>query len=272
MVIHVPKHRKWAGVRGVAYGLTLALVAGCGAFSPGFESLLTGGVLQSLDNAPGHVVVQVVNNATVDERLLDFLDASLNLTDAEKRALRPRFRTRMNITFFDGSQQTIEFITGTANFIDPEFAATADTDLGSNDLNNAVVLCDVLSVGIDIADVEVFLPVEVVGFERVEVNNDDGGIVVDFQEDQRIPPSFRALRLDDVDADLNVEVQRNVGIRDLPAPANNLLCGSVVAFVIEGSLSVPFLDGVSDAPSFDVNDENTVGSIGGRYRLRLAVQ
>lgn len=265
-------HRRTVGVSFAACSLTLALVAGCGALSPGFESLLTGGVSQSLDNAPGHVVVQVVNNATVDERLLDFLDASLNLTDAEKRALRPRFRTRMNITFVDGSQQTIEFITGTANFIDPEFAATADTDLGSNDLSNAVVLCDVLSVSIDITDVEVFLPVEVVGFERVEVVNNDGGTVVDFQEDQRIPPSFRVLQTDDVDADLNVEVQRNIGIRDLPAPANNLLCGSVVAFVIDGSLSVPFLDGVSDAPSFDVDDENTVGSVGGRYRLRLAVQ
>ncbi len=71
-------------------------VVGCGAFNPSFLALFdataTGG-FQTIDNAPGHVVLSVVNNTEIDERLLEFLlNQGLSLTDTEKRSLRPRLR------------------------------------------------------------------------------------------------------------------------------------------------------------------------------------
>jgi hypothetical protein len=47
-----------------------------------------------------------------------------------------------------------------------------------------------------------------------------------------------------------------------------------VAVVVDGVLSVPFLQGVpgNDAPSFDIDDEATVASIGGRFEFRVSVQ
>jgi hypothetical protein len=75
-----------------------------------------------------------------------------------------------------------------------------------------------------------------------------------------------------VDEDGNTILRRNVGIRDTATPVAGLVCGSVVALVIDGVLTVPFLDTVSDDPSYDVDDEATVAGIGGRYELRVSVQ
>ncbi len=119
-------------------GSVLLLVAGqaltgCNAFNPAFLNLVDptgGGQFQSLDNAGGHVVVQVVNNADVDEELVNYLQSvGRVLTSAERRSLRPRIRMRLRITFVDGTFQTIEFITGTANFVDPRFESIAQPDL-----------------------------------------------------------------------------------------------------------------------------------------------
>jgi hypothetical protein len=46
----------------------------------------------------------------------------------------------------------------------------------------------------------------------------------------------------------------------------------VIAFLVDGVLSVPFLDGVSDAPSYDRDDTATEAGIGGRYEFRVSVQ
>jgi len=257
-------------------GLVL-LTAGCSAFNPAFVNLIdptgTAG-LATLPNPPGHVVLTFVNNAEVDERLLEFLASRLNLTDAQKRNLRPRVRFRVRITFTDGTFQTVEFINGSRNLVDPAFDASAFPDLNQNDLNNVVAVCDVASIQIEPGtNIEVFLPVELVGFELVEVTNPGGNTVTTtFVERQRTLPQFRALQVDTVDEDGNIILRRNIGVRDAPSPTPNVVCGSVVAIVVDGVLSVPFLEGISDLPSFDIDDVDTVASIGGRYEFTVSVQ
>jgi hypothetical protein len=143
-----------------------------------------------------------------------------------------------------------------------------------NDLDNTVVLCDVASVVLDPgSQVEVFIPVELTGFELVETTNDTGGADTEFQPRTRTAPQFQPLRVDDVDDDGNVTLLRNIDTRDVPTPVGNPICGSVVAIVVSGTLSVPFLDaaGVS-GPSFDQNDQATIAGIGGRFRFQVAIK
>lgn len=253
------------------------LGVGCTAFNPAFLALFSseGGQpsFVTLPNAPGHVVLAVVNNAEIDERLVSFLGPQLNLSEAEIRALRPRMRFRMRITYIDGTFETVEFVTGTRDFIDPDFSAEAFTDLNQNDLDNVVAQCDVASVQIEPGtNIEVFLPVELTQFELVEITNPSGGIDNEFRERERIAPGFRALLTDDVDGDGNTLLRRNIGVRDVLSPTPTVLCGSVIAIVVNGVLSVPFLDGISEEPSFDVDDEPTVAQIGGRFEFIVSVQ
>lgn len=262
---------------GLLLGWLALSVVGCGAFNPSFLALFdptgTGG-FQSIDNAPGHVVLSVVNNTEVDERLLEFLlNRGLNLTDAEKRSLRPRLRLRVRVTFVDGTFQTIEFITGSRSLIDPEFDAQAFPDLNQNDMDNAVVWCDVAEVRLEPgSNLEVFIPVELTGFELIQESSFGGQIATTFEARERILPQFRAMLVDEVDLDGNTTLLRNIGIRDVPGPTSNFICGTVMGIVIEGVLSTPFLEGVTDAPSYDVNDEIQMARIGGRYEFRVALQ
>ena len=261
--------------RRLAVALAGLALAGCGAFSPSFLNLIdTTGRLQTVQNAPGHVVLAVVNNAEIDEQLLNFLETRTEFTDAERRALRPRLRMRLRVTFVDGSFQVIEFVTGSRNLIDPAFDSRAFPDLNQNDLNNAVVVCDVAAVQVEPGSaIEVFIPVELVGFELVETTGTGGQVVTEFQPRQRIPPQFEPLLVDEVDEDGNIIFQRNVGLRDVPSPVTGLTCGSVVAVVVNGVLSVPFLEAAdTDEPSFDLDDDATVATIGGRYEFIVTVQ
>lgn len=260
-------------------GAILLSTGGCGAFNPALLNLFdTSGTGQfiTIDNAPGHVVLSIINNASIDERLLDYLDRiqALNSFNALERSnLKPRIRLRLRVTFIDGNFQTIEFITGSANLVDPAFGGIALPDLNQNDLSNAVVLCDVASVALEPgSNIEVFMPVEITQYDLVETNDDQGGITTSFEPRGRIQPLFMNLQVDDLDEDGNVILPRNIGVRDVLSPVNNLLCGSVVAVVINGVVSVPFLEGQSDAPSVDQADEATVARIGGRYEFRLSVQ
>ena len=262
---------------GLLLGWLVLSMVGCGAFNPSFLALFdataTGG-FQLIDNAPGHVVLSVVNNTELDERLLEFLlTQGLELTDVEKRTLRPRLRLRVRVTFVDGTFQVIEFITGSRSLIDPSFDAQSFPDLNQNDMGNAVVWCDVAEVRLEPgSNLEVFIPVELTGFELVETSGLGGQVSTEFEPRERIPPQFRAMQVDDVDDDGNTVLQRNIGIRDVPGPTSNFICGTVMGIVIEGVLSTPFLEGVTDAPSYDVNDANQTASIGGRYEFRVALQ
>lgn len=267
----------WGRVAAVC-GIGLGLL-GCGSLNPAFVSLIdptgTAG-LSTLPNAPGHVVITVVNNAEVDERLLSYLESTeggnLQLTEAEKRALRPRLRMRVRVTFTDQTTTDIEFVGGSRNLIDQNFSAQAFPDLNQNDLDNAVVVCDVASVALEPgSDIEAFVPVELTGFDLIETTNQTGTVIgVTFEPRERRPPAFLPLDVDDVDADGNVSLQRNIGVRDVPSPVDNPRCGSVIAIVVNGVLSVPFFDGA--APSFDRDDEATEAQIGGRYEFRVSVQ
>jgi hypothetical protein len=180
-------------------------------------------------------------------------------------------RLPLLVTFTDGTSQTIEFITGTRDIIDPVFAALPLSDVSGNDLDNAVVPCGVASIELDLSTtIEVFVPVELEAFELSQTIDPAGGTATVFALREQVPPQFRILETDEVDADGNVTLRKNLGSRDLPAPIADPGCGAVVAIVIEGVLSVPFLDGVSDSPSYDTDDAATVASIGGRYAFSVS--
>jgi len=263
------------GVFTIALGTML--VCGCTALNPAFVDLIDGGNGSSfvtIPNPPGHVVVTVVNRTTVDEQLLTYLTAQPGFPAAGNTVLRPRIRMRLRVTYSDGTFQTMEFITGSKNLIDPAFGTQAVPDLNQNDLDNVVVLCDVASVTVEPGSaIEVFVPAALQQYELVQTQNPLGGVDPTLQRRNLIPPQFRALQVDDVDADGNTLLRRNIGVRDAPAPTPNVVCGSVVAVIVDGVLSVPFLAGVDvNAPSYDINDANTVAGIGGRYEFLVTVQ
>ncbi len=257
-------------------GVLAVPFAGCGSFNSSFLNLLNPtGEFQSVEPPPGHVVITVLNNAEIDEQLVTYLAGRLTtpLTDAELRSLRPRLRLRARVTFRDNSAPlTVEFITGTKTFVDPSFDAQTIADLNQNDLDNIVVLCDVASVQIDPeADIEVFVPVPIAGFELVEVTTPLGGVFNTFELRESTLPQFRSLNVDTVDDSGNTLLRQNIDIRDVPTPVANVICGSVVTIVVDGVLSVPFL-GANSFPSFDRGDVQTNASIGGRYEFRVSVR
>ena len=232
-------------------------------------------IMNALDAGAYGIVIQLVNNATVDEPLLAFLESdaggNLLLTDAEKLVLHPRIRLRARVSFTDGSNQTIELVDGSTKLVEARFSGIAEPDLTGNTLTNAVVLCDVARV--DLApgsDVEVFIPVQVTTFEAVPITN-DVGVILDFLFLARftVPPSFQPLRVDTVDRDGNIIIVRNLGTRDVPSPVFDIVCGSVITIVIDGVLSVPFLRQGGGAPSFDQDNQGSVAGLGGRYRISV---
>ncbi len=246
----------------------LLSTAGCGALNPSFVQMFNPDA-STLDNAPGHLVIGLVNNAEVDERLIAYLESaqggSLMLSDAEKQQLRPRIRFRVEVTYRDGQTALIEFVNGSANLVQPGFEAEAEADLSQNDLDNVVVICDVALVQI-VPPIEVFIPVELTTFEFEEPTDANPGV---FRETGTIDPQFTELLEDEVDEDGNTTLRRNFGIRDGPAPAENPLCGSVITIVLDGTLSVPFFQ---DVPGFDVADAESAASVGGRYEFRISLQ
>ncbi len=252
---------------------------GCGALGAGFVDILEpSGALATIENAPGHVVITFVNNAVVDERLIAHLEGpgggGLVLSDAEKRALRPRVRLRLRVSFTDGTSRVIEFIDGSPELVDPRFDVQAFPDLNENDLTNAVVLCDVSAVEIDPGTgIEVFIPVELQEYEWV-VARETGGVLVGVGTwllRQQILPQFRPLLIDELDEDGNVTLLRNIGIQDVPSPVDDPLCGSVISLVVNGVLAVPFLGAATDVPAYGIGDLAAIGSIGGRYEFIVSV-
>ena len=162
------------------------------------------------------------------------------------------------------------FVSGD-NVVDPRFQ---EVDAGEGTVNHLVFACDINSVGIDPqSDIVAFVPVELTGFELIEVTGQGGDITGStFEPRLRTPPGALVLQVDDVDEFGNVTVQRNIGTRDRPAPVTNVVCGSVVVIVVEGVLTVPFLSEVSNEPSYDLEDDDTIAAIGGRYTFGVFVQ
>ncbi len=251
------------------------LLSGCNAFSASFLGLFDPalvGSVSTLDNPPGHVIVSFINNAEVDERLLDFLESpeggGLMLSDVEKLLLRPRLRFRVAITYTDGAQSIVEFISGSRQLVQPTFDAQSEPDLNQNDLDHVVVICDVLSVEV-LDPIEVFVPVEVTTFQFVEPTGITPGF---FREVARIQPAFTELQEDTVDEDRNTLVRRNIGVRDVPSTVETPRCGSVIGIIVDGVLSVPFREDLGGVPGFEVTDIPAAASVGGRYEFRVTIQ
>jgi hypothetical protein len=250
-------------------------LGGCDAFSPGFVNVIdpdgTSGI-PTMDNAPGHVVISVINNAEISERLLSYLGQHGALEDLEP-PFHPRIRMRVLVTFTDGTTQEIEFVTGSRTLIEPPFDASRFPDLNQNDRDNGVVICDVARVEVNPnTAIEVFIPVEMDEWQLIESGQAGGAVIPTYEVRAQIAPQFRVLAVDDVDNDGNVVLLRNIGIRVVPSAVDDLPCGSVVAFVIEGTLAVPFFDTEGGEPGYDQEDEATIGTIGGRYEFRVSVQ
>lgn len=273
-----PAWRPWEIRTALVLAATLSAFGGggCTAFNPAFVNLLGGDLAASLatiPNPPGHVVVAFINNAEIAESLVSEVKETLDLSAEELANLHPRVRLRMRITFVDGTFQTVEMISGSRDFVEGSFNAEAEPDLNQNDLTNVVVQCDVAQVGLEPgSNIEVFIPVRQQGFQLVEVDNtDSGATATEFQPRLGLLPQFRALAVDDVDADGNIVLRRNVNVRDQLTSTFNVVCGSVVAINMDGVLSVPFQINAG-VPSFDQDDIETVASIGGRFEFRVTVR
>ena len=263
-----------AGLPLVFSGLSV-LLCGCDALNPAFVNVFdpsgTSGRV-SLPNTPGHVVVAFSNQTDIDESLLDYLLPKMTLTEAEVQALVPRIRMRVRITYIDQSFEVVEFQSGSTNLVDPEFAALSAPDLDETDFTNFVAVCDVDSVQQEPGtNIEVFIPVEMIGYQLVETTGQGGQTVTEFQPRSNIVPQFRALGVDEVDENGDLVLQRNIGVRYTLSPVPNVICGSVVVITVQGTLAVPFQI-TPDAPSFDQDDEATVAQIGGRYKIMVILQ
>lgn len=257
-------------------------LGGCGVFNPAFVDLLgsdVGAQFSTIDNPPGHVIVSFINNVEFDDRLINYLiDQGVAISSEDRRSIKPLIRMGVRVTFADidpttGERATLdfEFSSGSTEIVDPTFAQETKPDRERAGMQNAVLLCDVTQVEIfPLSSLEVFVPVQILEYELVNVAGAGGAQDTDFEIRGRQDPRFRQLELDDAD-DVEGGLQRNIDQRDFSSQAFPL-CGNAVSFVVSGVLSVPFLTGTDDNPSFDRADVNTEARIGGRYQIRVSIQ
>ncbi len=253
------------------------LLPGCGVFSSSFLTILDPagtGVGATVDQPPGFVVITFANNAEIDEQLLSYLESSagggLELTDAQKIALRPRVRLTVRITFTDDTTLDVEFISGSSDFVEPRFLAQSAPDLNQNDLDTIVAVCDVRSVELRPGSpIEVFIPVQMTLLGLLTVSGEGGQTIGSFQSLGVVTPRFRELQIDSPGSD-GIELRRNIGVEDMPGPIQNPLCGSVIGITLDGALSVPFHPSRT-VPSYDQNDPIQVGTVGGRFEFRVTI-
>jgi hypothetical protein len=245
---------------GLAVGIALVSCAAIpsSVFNPAFVDILDAegtGENATVENAPGHIPVVFVNRTTFSPQLINYLEdlnASRRLsgtdpTAQDLRDLRPRMRVQMLVAFDNGSILPFEFVDGDG-VVEIDVRDT-DVDIGipdlptdprltENDLTRLVASCDADVVGVSIVgNPQVFVPVFTRTI-RVEVGEESG-------EQTRIlvatdPPGFTAILRDEVDADLNVTLLRNYGVREAPAAAEDLRCGTMVGIRISGTVSVPW--------------------------------
>jgi hypothetical protein len=240
----------------------------CGSLNPAFVDLLAPELsagLTTIDNPPGHVIIAVANNATVNERIVTYLESeeggSLVLPEDEKRNIKPLIRFRVRVTFTDETEQVFEFIQG-SRFVDTRYQAQAEQDFRQQDFTNSVVVCNVARVEflpLELAPIEVYMPV-FIDFFRFQPATENREAFD--QLEQTTSPGFIPLEVD------STGLQANIGVRNLPATLETPVCGSVVTIVVEGELSVPFQ--VTDTPSVYVDDPQTNAAIGGRYSFLVS--
>ncbi len=251
------------------------LCLNCTAFNPAFVDVVVGSGGAALENAPGHVVVAFVNNATVNERVIAYLESEagggLELTPAQKRSLRPLIRLSLGVAYTDGSQQRLDFIQGSRELVSPLFANQVQFDLDDPDSTNNVLVCDVAVADVlEQIGIEVFLPVPVAEFEFVEPTEAQPGF---FRLAEVLPPNFIQLQPDFLDGNGNI-VRANFSIENGPSPVVNPICGSVITITVNGELSVPFFDAAvaGEVPSYVDDNLNEAASVGGRYSFSVSVR
>jgi hypothetical protein len=259
----------------VLLGTAVWIGTGCDALNPAFVEVVLPEETQAqrtTENVRGHVPVFFINRTQFDGQLLDYL-SSIGVVDPAAADVRARVRLLVNVQFINGVTLQFEFMDGSQvvqGSVDiggeTQFVGTLPPDLLEPELINQVVQCDVTRVEVVSGAIEVFVPV----FLK-EIRIEPGGEGTDptRQLEQVIPPAFRALQVDDVDERLNVVVTRNIGIRDQPGPVIDVVCGSVVAFILEGTLEVPFVQDENGAlvPGYLDTDEPSEATIPGRYRV-----
>ena len=271
------------------------------AFNPEFVSLFDAegtGEFASVQNATGHVPLIFVNKLRYAPQLVSYL-AKLQeerrlsgLEDAQipLSSLRPRVRLRIQVIYADDPDNPVqyEFVEGDGVF-EVELREEEDEDLGlppppvdpnltENTLSRLVAACNVAQVEI-LGNAQVFVPVFVRTI-RVEVG--------DLAQQTRTlvatdNPQFRPILPDDVDENLNTVLARNYGVREAPAPAINITCGSMIGIVLSGTVSVPFtapedepedefIAEQSSVPGFVDTDIPREASIPGRFEFLVTVQ
>lgn len=255
--------------------LSLTLVS-CDALNPSFVEVIGGQPEGPVSR--GHVAVVLANGTTFDPQLLEFMVAEgLDPSVLNNPTLRPRIRVRIMISFTNGGSTTVELVEGTPGIIQGGFDPSAFTDVTEGDLNNFVVQCDVSRV--DVLSAEVFVPVEFRSFREDDTNLIVvGGVLQNqFVVDQTLQPQFVQLQRDTLDDLGNVLVRRNFDVREAPAPALELLCGTVVGLELRGRLDVPFFTGLVEGvqqtvPGVDVQDVAGLASHPGRFEFQTSVR
>ena len=295
----------WVVVVLAAAALPLGIGAGgCGAvpaslFNPAFVDILDAegtGEGGSIDNPSGYVPIVFVNKTRFSPQLINYLEdlnaarrlSGTDPTVTDLRSLRPRLRVRLRVEFEDENFLTFEFVDGDSvveiDVRDPDVDTgipdvPVDPRLTESDLTRLVASCGVSRVEIE-GDPQVFVPV-LARTIRVEVGEESGEqtrTLVSIAQ-----PGFTEILPDEVDADLNVTLLRNYGIREAPAPAKDLRCGTMVGIAISGTVSIPFtapedepedefIQEHSEVPGYVDTDLTAEASIPGRFGFLVTMR
>lgn len=287
----VPVGRGWRMVLGMALAIG-CLTAGCSALNPEAVSVLLPAHLAddvtsgTTENAPGHVVIFFINNTRFDGNVLNYLrDQGVDVdSDAD---LRPRVRFRVQVDFDANTSNIFEFVDGSDLFdgvvtsVDEQGnpitqSATPPPELTEDTLTNCVMVCDVGRVqpAYEFTDssssIEMFIPTFL---KEITLAATELGLVR--RELKTIAqPAFRALLVDSVGETGSVEVTRNFGTRDIPGFPTNLICGSVVTFVLSGDLTLPFVvdETNNNVPGYLDTDTPSQDAVPGRFELKISVR
>ncbi len=273
---------------GLMLALVLLLGAGCASvFNPSFIALVNtptadaeGETGITISNAPGHIPIVFINNTRFDQGLLNYL-ASIGV-DVSDPDLRPRVRVRTGIEYVNGNTLTIEFLSG-SDLIQTAVQTAGGviettlipSSLLERDLENVVAVCNVATVkpGAAIEENELSVEVFIPAFLK-EISIVTNDLIVTRELNQTIEPQFIPLQPDQVDDNFNVTLTRNFDIRDVPVPAEDLLCGVVVGFTLEGVLRLPFVQDElgQSVPGFLATDTTAQAGIPGRFSFETTVR
>jgi hypothetical protein len=277
-------YRGVTGRRGLRIAAGLAAVSagwltGCAdVFNASFLSLIStptpneqGQVPDiTLDNAPGHVAIVLINNMQFEQRLLDYLATTgADLGDPNGPPPIPRVRARFQLTYMNGNTNTIEFISGSTVVEGTALAGgglSVPPELNEFPLTNFVAVCDIALI--EPVQVEVFVPVTTTSVGLVETQNTVERVVA-----ARTPPSFVPLQPDTVNTDNNAVVIRNYDIRKAPVPVTGVQCGGVVGFTVAGTLEMSFTAILGQiVPGFLETDTVTQAANPGRFEFTTSIR